>query len=160
MDTDLTLSHEQFCLSNEAPHLGFFWGFLASLQPGADVLPLSSSLWEAVSCIFCKSACPRPGLPQSISNDPLFSGHPEPCWTSWFKPWSPVPTGYSKGIYEKSCLEAGRGKNWVMWAAWSRGCMWCITRHPPQGKAGSWGLLPGPTEPQWAPFTNPHHPMA
>lgn len=86
-------------------------------------------------------------------NDPLFSGHPESCWTKRFKPLSPVPTGYSKGIYEKSCLEAG-GKYWVMWAAWSRAWLWCVTRHPPRGKAGSWVMLPGSTEPQWAPFTN------
>lgn len=63
---------------------------------------------------------PRIRLSQPIPNDSLFAGHLESCWTNWPKPLSPVPTGYSKGIYEKSWLTA-RGKYCSRRIALSRG---------------------------------------
>lgn len=50
------------CLSDGAPHLGFFCVSFTSVQPNASVFSLNSSLGKAISCVFCKSACPRPGL--------------------------------------------------------------------------------------------------
>lgn len=48
--------------------------------------------------------------------------------------------GYSKRIYEKSCLQT-RGKYWVIRAVLQR--LAVVTRRPLWGKAENWVMLPG-----------------
>lgn len=107
----------QFCLSNGAPPPGSSYVFLASMDYMYMSTPQKGLPLKAV----CR-ALPKTRLSQSIPNDSPCAGHPESCSTDWFKPLSSVPTGYSKGIYEKSRLKA-RGKHWVMRIALSEaGC--------------------------------------